>query len=183
MSRSTDVLNPDALRILGAIARAGSFAGAARELGLVPSALTYRVRQIEEALDVLLFDRSRRQARPTPAGSPPHGQSRRRHPAQTARRPPMHPPSRQRRRWGCRPRSARPFCWRRPSPPATGPQTYTAQTSRSRSLPRFRRQRRQGPSCRADGRACPTPPSSSSRWLPSGPCTGRSRPATPRWQG
>ncbi len=69
MSRSTDVLNPDALRILGAIARAGSFAGAARELGLVPSALTYRVRQIEEALDVLLFDRSSRQARPTAAGA------------------------------------------------------------------------------------------------------------------
>ena len=27
-------------------------------LGLVPSALTYRVRQLEDALDVLLFDRS-----------------------------------------------------------------------------------------------------------------------------
>jgi DNA-binding transcriptional LysR family regulator len=47
----------------------GSFAAAARALGLVPSALTYRVRQIEDALDVLLFDRSSRQARLTPAGS------------------------------------------------------------------------------------------------------------------
>ena len=69
MSESADVLTPDAFRILNAIARAGSFAGAARELGMVPSALTYRVRQIEDALDVLLFDRSSRQARPTPAGA------------------------------------------------------------------------------------------------------------------
>jgi DNA-binding transcriptional LysR family regulator len=36
---------------------------------MVPSALTYRVRQIEEALDVLLFDRSSRQARLTEAGA------------------------------------------------------------------------------------------------------------------
>jgi len=39
-------------------------------LGMVPSALTYRVRQLEDALDVLLFDRSSRQAqtdtRPAP---------------------------------------------------------------------------------------------------------------------
>jgi DNA-binding transcriptional LysR family regulator len=35
---------------------------------MVPSALTYRVRQIEDALDVLLFDRSSRQARLTEAG-------------------------------------------------------------------------------------------------------------------
>ena len=69
MAEPTDVLSPEAFRILNAIARAGSFAGAARELGLVPSALTYRVRQIEEALDVLLFDRSSRQARPTDAGA------------------------------------------------------------------------------------------------------------------
>ncbi len=47
----------------------GSFAAAARELGLVPSAVTYRVRQIEDALDVLLFDRSSRQARLTAAGN------------------------------------------------------------------------------------------------------------------
>jgi DNA-binding transcriptional LysR family regulator len=63
-----DVLTPDALAMLQTIAAAGSFARAARELGLVPSALTYRVRQIEDALDVLLFDRSSRQARMTEAG-------------------------------------------------------------------------------------------------------------------
>ncbi len=51
------------------IARTGSFAAAARELGKVPSALTYSVRQLEEALDVLLFDRSSRQAQFTAAGT------------------------------------------------------------------------------------------------------------------
>ena len=35
----------------------------------MPSVLTYSVRQLEEALDVLLFDRSSRQAQPTAAGS------------------------------------------------------------------------------------------------------------------
>ena len=54
--------------MLQTIAATGSFAAAARELGVVPSALTYRVRQMEDALDVLLFDRSSRQARPTAAG-------------------------------------------------------------------------------------------------------------------
>ena len=54
--------------MLQTIAASGSFAAAARELQLVPSALTYRVRQIEDALDVLLFDRSSRQARLTEAG-------------------------------------------------------------------------------------------------------------------
>jgi DNA-binding transcriptional LysR family regulator len=64
-----DVLTPDALAMLATIAETGSFAAAARALGLVPSALTYRVRQIEDALDVLLFDRSSRQARLTEAGA------------------------------------------------------------------------------------------------------------------
>ena len=64
-----DVLTPEALLMLQRINEAGSFAAAARESGLVPSALTYRVRQIEDALDVLLFDRSSRQARLTPAGT------------------------------------------------------------------------------------------------------------------
>jgi DNA-binding transcriptional LysR family regulator len=54
--------------MLQTIAQTGSFAAAARAAGMVPSALTYRVRQIEDALDVLLFDRSARQARLTAAG-------------------------------------------------------------------------------------------------------------------
>jgi len=63
-----DVLTPDSLAMLQEIADAGSFAAAARATGMVPSALTYRVRQIEDALDVLLFDRSSRQAQLTEAG-------------------------------------------------------------------------------------------------------------------
>lgn len=62
------VLTPEALSMVDAIARTGSFAAAARDLGKVPSALTYSVRQLEEALDVLLFDRSSRQAQFTAAG-------------------------------------------------------------------------------------------------------------------
>lgn len=69
MQTARDVLTPDALSMLQAIADAGSFAAAARAMGMVPSALTYRVRQIEDALDVLLYDRSSRQAKLTRAGA------------------------------------------------------------------------------------------------------------------
>jgi molybdate transport repressor ModE-like protein len=69
MPTARDVLTPEALSLLEAVAQAGSFAAAARELNLVPSAVTYRIRQIEDALDVLLFDRSSRQARLTEAGT------------------------------------------------------------------------------------------------------------------
>lgn len=61
-------LTPEALTMMDAIARNGSFAAAARELGRVPSALTYSVRQLEESLDVLLFDRKSGQAKLTAAG-------------------------------------------------------------------------------------------------------------------
>jgi len=68
MPTARDVLTPDALAMLETIAKAGKLAAAARASHMVPSALTYRVRQIEDALDVLLFDRSSRQARLTEAG-------------------------------------------------------------------------------------------------------------------
>lgn len=68
MQTPRDWLTPETLLMLQTIERHGSFAAAARALSLVPSALTYRVRQLEDALDVLLFDRSSRQARPTAAG-------------------------------------------------------------------------------------------------------------------
>ena len=68
MPSPREVLTPDAFAMLQAVAATGSFAAAARSLDLVPSALTYRIRQIEDALDVLLFDRSGRQARITEAG-------------------------------------------------------------------------------------------------------------------
>lgn len=68
MTAARNVLTPDALAMMDVIARTGSFAAAARELGKVPSALTYNVRQLEDALDVLLFDRRSRQAKLTAAG-------------------------------------------------------------------------------------------------------------------
>ena len=69
MTEARSALTPDALAMMEAIAQSGSFAAAARQLGKVPSALTYSVRQLEDALDVLLFDRSARQARLTEAGA------------------------------------------------------------------------------------------------------------------
>jgi DNA-binding transcriptional LysR family regulator len=66
---SRDLITPESLALIRAVAELGSMAKAAKALGLVPSAITYRVRQIEEALDVLLFDRSAKQARITPAGA------------------------------------------------------------------------------------------------------------------
>jgi DNA-binding transcriptional LysR family regulator len=61
-------LTLDALEVLEAIDRRGSFAAAAVELDRVPSAITYTVRRLEATLDVLLFDRKGRRARFTPAG-------------------------------------------------------------------------------------------------------------------
>jgi molybdate transport repressor ModE-like protein len=56
------------IEVLDAIERNGSFASAAKELGKVPSAVTYVVRKLEEDLGVLVFDRSGHRARLTPAG-------------------------------------------------------------------------------------------------------------------
>ena len=61
-------LSLDALAVLDAIDRRGSFAAAAVELDRVPSAITYTVRRLEDELDVLLFDRRGHRARLTPAG-------------------------------------------------------------------------------------------------------------------
>lgn len=58
----------DALRVLDAIARKGSFAAAAEEMHRVPSAISYTVHKLEEDLDVLLFDRSGHRATLTNAG-------------------------------------------------------------------------------------------------------------------
>src|SRR5215470_7219330 len=61
-------LSLDALLVLDAIARKGSFAAAAEELHRVPSAITYTVQKLEQDLNVTLFDRSGHRARLTPAG-------------------------------------------------------------------------------------------------------------------
>ena len=49
-------LTLEALRVMDAIDRRGSFAAAADELGRVPSALSYTMQKLEEELDVVLFD-------------------------------------------------------------------------------------------------------------------------------
>lgn len=51
-------LTLEALRVMDAIDRRGSFAAAADELRRVPSALSYTMQKLEEELDVVLFDRS-----------------------------------------------------------------------------------------------------------------------------
>ncbi|RBP29181.1 LysR family transcriptional regulator [Marinobacter pelagius] len=58
----------DALKVLDAIDRKGSFAGAAAELFRVPSAISYTVQKLEEDLDVDIYDRSGHRAILTPAG-------------------------------------------------------------------------------------------------------------------
>lgn len=58
----------DALLVLDAIDRKGSFAAAANELHRVPSAITYTVQKLEEDLDVLLFDRRGHRTKLTAAG-------------------------------------------------------------------------------------------------------------------
>lgn len=61
-------LSLDALTVMDAIARKGSFAAAAEELHRVPSAITYTVQKLEQDLEVQLFDRSGHRARLTRAG-------------------------------------------------------------------------------------------------------------------
>jgi len=61
-------LNLEALLVLEAINRNGSFAKAAKELHRVRSALTYTVNKLEEDLGVILFDRSSHKPQLTPIG-------------------------------------------------------------------------------------------------------------------
>jgi len=61
-------LSLEALQVLDAIDRKGSFAAAAEDLHRVPSAVTYSVRQLEAALGVELFDRKGHRAVLTQAG-------------------------------------------------------------------------------------------------------------------
>lgn len=62
-------LSLDALEVIDAIARKGSFAAAADALYRVPSAITYTVRKLEDDLGVALFDRSGHRAVLTEAGA------------------------------------------------------------------------------------------------------------------
>lgn len=58
----------DALRVLDAIDRKGSFGAAAEALFKVPSALSYTVQKLETDLGITLFDRTRQRAQLTAAG-------------------------------------------------------------------------------------------------------------------
>jgi DNA-binding transcriptional LysR family regulator len=62
-------LSIDALEVIDAIARKGSFAAAAESLFRVPSAVTYTIRKLEEDLGVAIFDRSGHRANLTEAGA------------------------------------------------------------------------------------------------------------------
>jgi DNA-binding transcriptional LysR family regulator len=61
-------LTLDALYVLDAIDRRGSFAAAAEELHRVPSAVSYTIQKLEQDLDALVFDRKGHRATLTPAG-------------------------------------------------------------------------------------------------------------------
>jgi DNA-binding transcriptional LysR family regulator len=58
----------DALRVLDAIDKKGSFGAAADTLFKVPSALSYTVQKLESDLGIKLFDRTRQRAQLTAAG-------------------------------------------------------------------------------------------------------------------
>jgi len=62
-------LTLDALSVLDAIHRQGSFAAAAEELHRVPSALTYTMKKLEQDLDTTLFDRAGHRAILTESGT------------------------------------------------------------------------------------------------------------------
>jgi DNA-binding transcriptional LysR family regulator len=59
----------DALLVLNAIDRAGSFAGGAEQLFRVPSAVSYTIHKLEQDLGIRVFDRSGHRAKLTEAGA------------------------------------------------------------------------------------------------------------------
>jgi DNA-binding transcriptional LysR family regulator len=65
---SVNPITIEALEIIDAIERRGSYAKAAEELNKVTSALSYTVQKLEEQLDITLFQRQGRRSVLTPAG-------------------------------------------------------------------------------------------------------------------
>ncbi|MEU0209863.1 LysR family transcriptional regulator [Streptomyces canus] len=68
MSSAVD-LAPQELRVLVAVAEEGGFSAAAVRLGTTQSGVSHAVRGIERKVGVVLFERGRFGARPTPAGA------------------------------------------------------------------------------------------------------------------
>jgi DNA-binding transcriptional LysR family regulator len=66
--RAPTTPDANALELFARIAAAGSFAQAARELGLTRAAISRRVAAIETAIGAMLFTRSTRALGLTPAG-------------------------------------------------------------------------------------------------------------------
>src|SRR5580658_10870839 len=64
-----DPLTLDQMRVLVAVAETGSFSAAARKLGRVQSAISQAVQTMETALQLRLFDRSRKTPSLTDAGA------------------------------------------------------------------------------------------------------------------
>ncbi len=62
------LISLEALEVIDAIARKGSFAAAANELYKVPSAISYSVQKLEQDLDIVLFKKVGRKAVLTDAG-------------------------------------------------------------------------------------------------------------------
>ena len=63
-----DPLTLDQMRVLVAVADAGSFSAAARKLGRVQSAISQAIQTLETTLRLTLFDRSAKTPRLTDAG-------------------------------------------------------------------------------------------------------------------
>ncbi|MFH0256720.1 LysR family transcriptional regulator [Vibrio rumoiensis] len=68
MGNLNNSITLEALQVLDAIARRGSFAAAAQELNRAPSSLSYQVQKLEQDLDLVIFDRSGHKAVFTDAG-------------------------------------------------------------------------------------------------------------------
>lgn len=68
MGSAVDLV-PQELRVLVAVADEGGFSAAGLRLGATQSAVSHAVRGIERKLGVVLFERGRYGARPTPAGA------------------------------------------------------------------------------------------------------------------
>lgn len=62
------MLSEQSLQLIDMVARVGSFTAAANKLHKVPSAVSYAVKQVEEELGVILFERHHRSVSLTPAG-------------------------------------------------------------------------------------------------------------------
>ena len=63
------MLSEQSLELIDLVAQLGSFTAAANHLNKVPSAVSYAIKQIEDEIDVVLFERHHRSVSLTPAGS------------------------------------------------------------------------------------------------------------------